>query len=99
MRLWYGFYTVIEYNFEFDLRKSVSNKVKHGIDFDQAKRLWDDLNFVEVPAVSTDEPRFLIIGKIDNRHWSAITTVRVGRIRIISVRRSRASEVELYEGT
>ena len=39
----------------------------------------------------------MVIGKISNKHWSAIITYRGEAIRIISVRRSRREEVELYE--
>lgn len=83
--------------FEFDRDKSVSNKRKHGIGFDEAQALWSDPDAVEIPARTTDEPRFLVIGRIRGRHWSAVVTTRNGRIRMISVRRSREEEVEIYE--
>ena len=85
------------YVFEFDDKKSALNLSKHGIDFISAQTLWDDPNLVEVKAVSDIEPRALVIGLISNKHWSAIITYRDDNIRIISVRRSRKSEVELYE--
>lgn len=85
------------YSFEFDPKKSVSNLKKHGIDFDEAQAIWQDIDFIEVQAKSDDEPRFLVVGKIDGKHWSAIVTYRSDKIRIISVRRSRETEVELYE--
>jgi hypothetical protein len=84
--------------FEFDPDKSRENRNKHGIDFVEAQALWDDPALLEVPARTTDEPRFLVIGRIGDRHWSGIITYRDGRIRIISVRRSRAEEERLYEG-
>jgi uncharacterized DUF497 family protein len=84
-------------DFEFDLKKSASNKKKHGIDFEEAQELWIDPHLLEIEARSTDEPRFLMIGKIRSKHWSAVVTYRNGKIRIISVRRSREEEVELYE--
>ena len=83
--------------FEFDLKKSLSNKDKHGIDFKEARALWNDPHLLEIEARSTDEPRFLLIGKIGTQHWSAVVTYRDGKIRIISVRRSRKEEVVLYE--
>jgi uncharacterized DUF497 family protein len=83
--------------FEFDKRKSESNKKKHGIDFIEAQALWDDPDLLEIPARTTDESRFLIIGRISKTHWSGIITWRGDRIRIISVRRSRKEEEELYE--
>jgi uncharacterized DUF497 family protein len=83
--------------FEFDPNKSASNKKKHGIDFVEAQALWNDLDFVEVPLVTVDEQRYLIVGMINRKHWSAIITYRGGRVRIISVRRSRKEEVTIYE--
>lgn len=84
--------------FEFDTEKSARNLEKHGIDFEKAKQLWDDVDYVEIAARTTDEPRFLIIGKIGIKHWSAVITYRDDVIRIISVRRSREMEVFIYEG-
>jgi len=83
--------------FQYDSRKSSSNSRKHGIDFLQAQLLWEDPGLVIVSARSDDEPRSLVVGKINDQHWSAIVTDRDGKIRIISVRRSRLSEIELYE--
>jgi uncharacterized DUF497 family protein len=84
--------------FEFDPRKSAANLAKHGIDFVEAQRLWEDPDLLEIPARTEDEPRWLIIGRIDARLWSAVVTSRGDAIRIISVRRSRDDEVALYEG-
>lgn len=85
-------------NFEFDPEKSRANKAKHGIDFDEAQMLWQDERFIEAPARTDDEPRFLVIGMIGPRHWSAICVRRGDNVRIISVRRSRMQEIEHYEG-
>lgn len=84
--------------FEFDQRKSRSNRSKHGIDFVDAQRLWEDPDLLEIPARTVDEPRFLVVGMIGNDHWSGIVAYRSDRIRIISVRRSRDEEIALYEG-
>lgn len=83
--------------FEFDRRKSDLNKKKQGISFFEAQSLWLDERRIEIPARTLDEPRSLIVGVIDGTHWSAIITYREGRVRIISVRRSREEEVRLYE--
>ena len=83
--------------FEFDLKKSLSNKGKHGIDFGEAQALWNDPHLLEIEARTSDEQRFLLIGMIDGKHWSAVVTYRGDKIRIISVRRSRKEEVGLYE--
>ncbi|MGJ8670377.1 MAG: BrnT family toxin [Oceanococcus sp.] len=83
--------------FEFDEEKSSANKAKHGIDFVEAQALWTDPDLLEIPARTDDEPRYLVVGRIEQKHWSTVITYRAGNIRIISVRRSRQKEVELYE--
>lgn len=85
-------------DFEFDASKSAANKAKHGIDFTEAQVLWLDEMRIEIPARTADEPRFLVIGVIAGRHWSAVITYRGDRVRIISVRRSRPEEIAIYEG-
>ena len=83
--------------YEFDELKSKANKAKHGIDFVEAQTLWEDIDLLEIQARTEDEPRTIVIGKIGDKHWSAIITYRHDKIRIISVRRSRREERELYE--
>ena len=83
--------------FEFNAEKSAANKAKHGIDFIEAQALWDDPDLIEIPARTSDERRFLVIGKVEGRLWSAILTYRSKRVRLISVRRSRREEVAIYE--
>ena len=84
-------------DFEFDEEKSLANLNKHGIDFYDAQALWDDSDLLEFPAKSSNEPRLLLIGRIATKYWSAIITIRGEKTRLISVRRSRKKEVELYE--
>ena len=84
-------------NFEFDPKKSKTNKTKHGIDFIEGQELWNDVDYLEIPAKTTDEPRFLVIGRIGEKHWTGIITHRNDNIRIISIRRARNEEIELYE--
>jgi uncharacterized DUF497 family protein len=83
--------------FEYNTQKSLLNQKKHGIDFENAKLLWEDPERLEIPARQVDEPRYLIIGLINNIHWSAVVTYRNELIRLISVRRARKEEVKLYE--
>ena len=83
--------------FEFDPSKSQANRIKHGIDFVAAQALWDDPALLEIPARTLDEPRWLVIGRIQRKHWSAVITRRAEAIRLISVRRSRPEEIQLYE--
>ena len=83
--------------FEFDINKSEANKQKHGIDFIEAKELWNDLDLIEISVKTIDEPRLLVVGIITRKHWTGIITYRNEKIRIISVRRSRKEEIDLYE--
>ncbi|WP_029146810.1 BrnT family toxin [Methylophilus sp. 5] len=83
--------------FEFDETKSQANLQKHGINLIDAQALWDDSRLLEIPAKTEDEPRYLMIGLINGKHWSAVITYRGSNVRLISVRRSRTEEVALYE--
>lgn len=83
--------------FVFDLTKSQANRVKHGIDFIEAQAMWLDEQLLEIRARSGAEVRYLVIARIDGRHWSAIITYRDEVVRIISVRRARPEERVLYE--
>jgi len=103
MPKWYNFYTKwrsdeVTVLFEFDDAKSRSNKAKHGMDFIEAQASWLDDFLIEIPAATTEEPRFLLVGRIGDKHWSAVVAFRDETIRIISVRRARDEEVALYEG-
>ena len=82
--------------FEFDPHKSQSNKAKHGIDFVEAQRLWKS-NHVLLGAKDALEKRYLVVGTIEGEHCSAIITYRGPMIRIISLRKSTAAEVDTYE--
>ena len=82
--------------FIYNPAKSVANKAKHGIDFDEAQRLWDDA-LLEIPSQYQGEPRALLIGHIEGTYWTAVITRRDEAIRIISCRRSRTEEVIWYE--
>ncbi len=63
--------------FEYDPAKSDENKRKHGIDFEEALALGDDPALLEIPARASDEPRWLLIGKINidgrgEKLWSSL---------------------------
>ena len=84
--------------FEYDKIKSSINKSKHNIDFEEAQKLWEDPFSFEIPSPqSQDEDRFLVLGQINSKNYTAIITYRNTNIRIISVRRSRDKESKLYE--
>ncbi|MBF0441806.1 MAG: BrnT family toxin [Oligoflexales bacterium] len=83
--------------FEWDESKNAINTKKHGISFKEATKIWRDEKRLTLPTRFEDEPRQIVIGKISGTIWSAIITYRGSNIRIISVRKSRNKERELYE--
>jgi uncharacterized protein len=83
--------------FEWDPDKSQANLEKHGLDFESAKILWEDPDRIEIVAPHPLENRVILVGKIRSQLWTAVYTLRKDAIRIISVRRSRNKEKELYE--
>ncbi|WP_439482172.1 BrnT family toxin [Cyclobacterium plantarum] len=66
------------------------------MDFEYAKELWEDPYRVIIEARTTDEERYLLVAKLDKRFWSAVFTIRSGAVRVISVRKSRSNEKEIY---
>ena len=84
--------------FEFDPNKSAMNREKHGLDFFDAQLIWQDEDRALLPLTFADEERFMMIGRIDTRLWTAVFTWRGLRIRIISARRAREEERQHYEG-
>jgi hypothetical protein len=83
--------------FEYDENKSKLNKLKHDIDFEEAKELWNDPYAFEIPSLASEEERFLVLGQINFKNYTAIITYRDVNIRIISVRKSRDKEIKFYE--
>jgi uncharacterized DUF497 family protein len=83
--------------FEYDPEKSAANRAKHGIDFEAAQALWRDDRKVTGPTNSPGETRWMVVGMIDGKLWSAVVTYRDTAIRIISVRRSRPKEAAAYD--
>ena len=82
--------------FDFDPRKSTSNKAKHGVDFIEAQAIWDN-QILELPSSKPGEPRRLVIGQTGPKFWTAIITSRGEKIRITGVRRSHPNEIRLYK--
>jgi uncharacterized DUF497 family protein len=78
--------------------KSQANKAEDGIDFEEAKALWDAEKFVEADAKSPVEERHMFrIAPIDAVLWFCVFRMREEKIRLISVRQVRPEEQELYE--
>ena len=52
---------------------------------------------IEIETSYEDEIRFINIGRITTKFYTVVRTYRKDKIRIISVRRSRKKEIEIYE--
>lgn len=83
--------------FEYDPQKSETNKAKHGIDFEETQSLWDDPNCIGFPAKSDDKNRYALLAMWEGKLWVTFYTHREDKIRIISTRRARQNERQLYE--
>jgi len=81
--------------FEFDSEKSAANLKKHGLSLEQARALWE-VPAVIVKARTVGEERFMIIGRLGNKLYSCIYTMRGETARLISARRSHRKEERLY---
>lgn len=87
----------MEKKFEWDDNKSRANYVKHGIEFKHATALWLDLNAAKLKLQHESEERYIRIGKLNNKIWTAVFCHRNNKIRLISVRRARAKERQYYD--
>ncbi|HYG31043.1 MAG TPA: BrnT family toxin [Allosphingosinicella sp.] len=83
-------------DFESDPEKSAASLAEHGIDFEAAQALWSDERRIRVSSDFPDEERWIVIGAIGERLWTAATTLRGDVVRITSVRRARRKEEVLY---
>lgn len=82
-------------DFEYDNNKAIKNIEKHGMAFEEAKQLWDNFS-TEAPGRSEKEERWLKIGKIREKIYTCVFTLRGTTIRIITLRRSWKKEEKFY---
>ncbi|RYZ87178.1 MAG: BrnT family toxin [Proteobacteria bacterium] len=88
--------------FDWDENKNKSNRKKHGVWFEEAQSVFDDLNgriFLDV-RISDYEDRFILIGV--NNFLKLLVVVHCQResgtvIRLISARKATRKEREFYE--
>jgi uncharacterized DUF497 family protein len=87
--------------FEWDDRKSISNKRKHGVSFEEAQTIFFDDSAIEYadPAHSDAEDRFLMLGRsYQLRVLVVCHCLRESEtvIRIISARKATPKERRVY---
>ena len=85
--------------FEFDPAKDEANRFKHGLKLAFGMRIFRDPDHVVIPTVrlGDEEERFKSIGLVDGKLYIAVHVWRGEMIRLISVRRSNASEQRDYD--
>ncbi len=92
--------------FDWNENKEKSNIKKHGIDFEEASKVFSDENIFEefdTEHSTADENRFISIGNSGKRLLRVSYTVRFDEngneiIRIISARKGKKTEEDLYYG-
>ena len=87
--------------FEWDENKNQINKVKHGVDFSEAKTVFYDECAIlfDDPEHSAEEDRFLILGISKHENLCIVSHCYRGRdniIRIISARKATKNEIRTY---
>ena len=85
--------------FEWNENKASANVQKHGIQFDEAKTVFNDPNSITIPDTehSLDEARYIDIGfSAQGRLLVVVYTERGSKIRIISSRQATATEARIY---
>ncbi|RLD66715.1 MAG: BrnT family toxin [Bacteroidetes bacterium] len=84
--------------FEWDENKNKSNIEKHGIDFNDAKEVFKDINKKTSPDLRIDygEDRWIAIGQVVDTIIVVVFTVRNMVYRIISARYAKKKERNDY---
>jgi hypothetical protein len=84
--------------YSYDPAKKKSNLIKHGLDFDEAKRVIESGNTVtfEDNRYEYDEPRFITLGNLNGSIVVIVTTESDSEIRIISMRKAEKNEQKIY---
>lgn len=87
-----------EDGFEWDPKKAAANVKKHKIDFQAARRVFDDLFAYIEEDTSEDygEERRIAIGMVDDLLIAVVFTERGEQTRIISARKANSHEQRRY---
>lgn len=87
-------------DYDWDKNKTVSNFVKHGVSFEEAKTVFDDPLYVDFydPDHSYGEQRFILLGESAQGRLLFVSYMeRNNTIRLISAREATSSERTAYE--
>jgi len=86
--------------FEWNDKKAISNKRKHGISFEEATTAFGDELSITIndPLHSEDEDRLILIGQ--SKTLKTLIVIHIEKretIRIISARQATKKEQKIYE--
>ncbi len=82
---------------QYNATKSKVNKQKHGIDFEEAKKIWEETHLI-VPAKNVrGENRWALLGTLKKKCYIVIFTKREDSIRMISCHRADKRWEKTYE--
>lgn len=82
--------------FEWDENKNNSNKIKHGISFEDVEDVFDDKKRVQYFQYRNGERRWRTVGTVIGILFSVVYTVRKSVFRLISARRASNKEKRDY---
>jgi len=84
--------------FDWDTGKNQSNIIKHGIDFNDAKEIFNHSMIIKIDQRKDyGEKRWISIGLLGDIIVVMIFTLRGKTIRIISVRKANQKERRMYD--
>lgn len=85
--------------FEFDPAKDEANRFKHGLRLAFGMRIFVDPLHQIFPSFRPvdGEDRYKAVGMVDGKLHTVVYVERIGVLRLISVRRSNASEQRDYD--
>lgn len=85
--------------FEFDPAKDTVNLAKHGLSLLFGRQVFDDSAYIVIPTIRIDdeEERSKAVGIIAGKLYTVIHIWRGAAVRLISVRRSNATEQRDYD--
>ena len=83
--------------FEWDATKNTANLAKHGIDFQDAVRIFEGPVLEKIDSRRNyGEERIVAVGMVEGLELYVVYTIRGGRRRINSARRANKHEREAY---
>lgn len=82
--------------FDFDPHKNWKNLERHGIDFEEAQKLWEGTHIIIPTKYVGGEDRYAILGKIRGKVYMGICTERNDVTRIISCHRADKKWEKLF---